>query len=156
MGTATGTVIAGFKNEYRWASNFGPARLTIHSVEYPTAEHAYQAQKILDREARLRIAALESPGEAKRYGRHVELRPDWEHVKKIIMLQVVLAKFAQNEDLGRLLTATEDAMLIEANSWHDNFWGSCLCRRCGNGDLNYGLNYLGRILMMVRDIVRVD
>lgn len=156
MGTRTGTVIARFTNEYRWASNFGPCTVVIHGTEYRSGEAAYQAQKSTDPDVWRRIAAMESPAEAKRYGRRVKLRPDWEQVRKIVMLQVVLAKFAQNPDLARLLTGTEDAMLIEGNTWHDNFWGSCTCPRCGNGDLNYGLNYLGRILMMVRDIITVD
>jgi ribA/ribD-fused uncharacterized protein len=100
----------------------------------------------------LSIVQLVTPGEAKRYGRRIELRPDWEQVKKRVMLTVVLAKFTQNPDLARQLVATEDAYLEEGNHWHDNFWGACSC----DDHAGDGLNYLGRILMMVRDIVRVD
>lgn len=144
--------ITAFQGEYRFLSNFWLCEVTLGPIVFRSAEHAYQARKTLDRDAVLRIAALETPGEAKRAGRSVSLRPDWERTKKRAMLLIVLTKFTQNEDLAALLAATEDTYLEEGNTWHDNFWGAC---RCGShaGD---GLNYLGRILMMVRDIIRVD
>ena len=72
------------------------------------------------------------------------------------MLLVVLSKFVQHPELGELLVQTEDAGLVEGNTWHDNYWGACICPKCGAGDLYYGLNYLGRILMMTRDVIRAD
>jgi len=145
-----------FEGEFRFLSNFYPCSVTIGGIRYPSAEHAYQASKTLEFAIRNRIAALPSPGEAKRYGRRIELRPDWERAKKPVMLVVVLSKFTQNPLLGAQLADTadmEDPLLTEGNHWHDNYWGSCSCPRCA---LQPGLNYLGRVLMAVRDAVRCD
>ncbi|MGX8680786.1 MAG: NADAR family protein, partial [bacterium] len=80
---------------------------------------------------------------AKKKGRRVLLRDDWEQVKDRIMEEIVLAKFQQNPELKAQLLATGDAMLEEGNQWHDDYWGVDL--RTGRGQ-----NRLGRILMKVR------
>jgi ribA/ribD-fused uncharacterized protein len=144
--------ITQFTGEWRFLSNFGPGRVIVSSTEYPTREHAYQAHKSLDRAVRLEVASLATPGEAKRFGRRIALRPNWDRDRKRIMLAVVMAAFTQNQDLAGQLVATEDAYLEEGNHWHDNYWGACRCAAHA-GD---GLNYLGRILMMARDLIRVD
>lgn len=144
--------ITQFRGEWRFLSNFWPSPVTLGKITFPTAEHAYQASKTLDQGARLAIAGLDTPGQAKRAGQKLQLRPDWERAKKRVMLLVVLAKFMDSPDLIRRLVATEEAYLEEGNTWHDNFWGACGCEQ----HIGEGLNYLGRILMMVRDIVKVD
>ena len=53
---------------------------------------------------KVQFATLRS-NEAKRLGRHVQLRPNWENVKLPIMEDIVRAKFTQNEDLKELLLA---------------------------------------------------
>jgi hypothetical protein len=144
--------ITQFQGEWRFLSNFWLCPVPVGGIEYKSAEHAYQAHKTLDHRAREAMAALSTPRDAKRAGQVIDLRTDWERAKKAIMLQVVLVKFMKNADLARQLVATEDAYLEEGNTWHDNYWGSCGCPKC----IGTGLNYLGRILTMVRDIVRVD
>jgi ribA/ribD-fused uncharacterized protein len=84
---------------------------------------------------------LDTPGKAKRAGRNLQLRHDWEKVKYDVMLDIVFAKFYQHPELAAKLLATGDAELIEGNWWNDTTWGVC------NG---VGSNWLGRILMMVR------
>jgi ribA/ribD-fused uncharacterized protein len=144
--------ITEFRGEWRFLSNFWPCDVKLGEIVFPSAEHGYQARKSLMPEVQLSVAQLATPGDAKRYGRKIVLRPDWEQVKKRVMLLVVLSKFTQNPDLVARLAATEDAYLEEGNTWHDNYWGACRCDD-HTGD---GLNYLGRILMMARDIVRAD
>lgn len=95
----------------------------------------------------MKIAAAETPGRAKRMGRMVQLRGDWEQVKFNIMLDIVLAKFHQHKDLSEALLDTGDATLIEGNTWHDTTWGVC------NG---VGTNWLGKILMMVRAQLKLE
>ena len=43
--------------------------------------------------------------------------------------------------------ATGGAVLVEGNTWHDNYWGCCTCSRCAG---RRGRNNLGRLLMKLR------
>ena len=130
-----------FRGEYEFLSNFSPAEIEYEGILYPTTEHAFQAAKMLDPDARRACAALATPGQAKRWGRAVKLRPDWEHVKLDVMEAVLRLKFARPE-LTQKLLATSKATLIEGNTWGDKFWGVC------DG---VGENHLGLLLMKVRD-----
>jgi ribA/ribD-fused uncharacterized protein len=56
-------------------------------------------------------------------------------------------KFTQNPELRRRLLDTGDAVLVEGNTWHDNYWGTCTFRRCSK---TKGKNMLGKLLMQVR------
>jgi ribA/ribD-fused uncharacterized protein len=158
MGAAPVVVegITRFSGPYAFLSNFHPSPLSIppETITYPTAEHAFQAFKTLNTAERRRIAGLPTPGAAKGAGRHVDLREDWERLKKQVMLRVVLAKFARNPDLAEQLCATGKAPLLEGNDWHDNYWGDCRCGRPSCGHL--GGNYLGQILMAARLVLRAD
>jgi hypothetical protein len=144
-----------FQGQFRWLSNFGEGSVHLDGIWYPTAEHAYQASKSELVEFKHVVAALASPGAAKRAGRQlVDIRPDWEQVKKRVMVLVVLAKFIQNPELARrLVVETGGHQLVEGNHWHDNFWGNCVCDRCSEVP---GANWLGRILEFVRDVVAPD
>lgn len=138
------TVIDRFHGEYRFLSNFYPVEVTFGGNVYPSVEHAYQAAKTLDEEDRQKIAKLKTAGEAKRYGRKVKMRPDWDHVKLNIMKELLQQKFDRDEnpDLWKLLSLTGKAKLVEGNDWHDTYWGVC------DG---IGANHLGRLLMEIRD-----
>lgn len=130
-----------FTGQYRFLSNFYPSPIMYEGIQYPTVEHAYQAQKTSDPALRAAIAALPTPGQAKRKGRRLRLRDDWEQVKVSIMLELCRLKF-QDPDLKRLLDSTKGRRLLEGNSWGDTFWGVV----DGKGN-----NFLGNILMMIRD-----
>lgn len=139
-------LIMRFSGAYRFLSNFYPAPVLWDGIWYPTTEHAFNAGKSLSVEDRIRIAAAPSPAEAKRLGRGVRLRPDWDDVVRYdVMAEVLELKF-RDEYLRAQLLATGDAELIEGNDWHDTHWGVCECRRhSGVGD-----NHLGRLLMELR------
>jgi ribA/ribD-fused uncharacterized protein len=145
--------IGSFRGYYRFLSNFWIER------NGKSVEHYFQAAKVTDPEAYALIMAAETPGEAKRLasrqgmeelsrklGRQIVLRPDWEDVCDEVMLTALRRKF-QDPELRVKLLATDDAELIEANTWHDCKWGVCSCSRCGG----VGENRLGRLLMQVRD-----
>ena len=133
--------IAEFSGEHRFLSNFYPSQIELDGKVYGTAEHAYQAYKTLDENGRWWIRQLQTPGQAKRAGRHVTIRADWEDIKVEVMRRVVRAKFDQNPRYAEWLLATGSAQLIEGNTWGDRFWGMCE---------DTGLNWLGRILMEIR------
>lgn len=135
-----------FDGEYAFLSNFYNASCIFEEKLYPTVEHAFQAAKSLDHAERDWIAAAGSPGLAKRLGRRINLRPDWEKVKFDVMEECLRSKFADSV-LKQKLLATSDEELVEGNYWHDNTWGNCSCERCKD---IVGRNMLGNILMKLR------
>ena len=142
------TRITLFSGAYNFLSNFAVAKVRWHRIDFPTAEHAYQASKVAELADKEMIAKLPTPGKAKRAGQKVALIPCWEEFKLPTMLAVVTAKFEQNPVLMDKLVRTGFAMLEEGNIFHDNFWGDCRCEQCK--DIK-GQNHLGKILMQVRD-----
>lgn len=141
-------MITEFDGKYAFLSNFYHSPFIFDGIEYPTNEHFFQAMKTLDQEERKQIAAAPTPGKAKRMGRHVQLRKDWEQVKKNVMRLGVGLKFKAHPNLAEKLIGTGDKYLIEGNSWHDNIWGSCFCDKCAAVP---GRNLLGQILMEERE-----
>lgn len=135
-----------FREEYEFLSNFYPAKLVFDGITYFNSESAYQAQKCLHPEERMRFAHLSSD-EAKRLGQSVERRPDWNQVKCRIMEEIVFEKFAQNPVLAQALLDTGSKPLKEGNYWGDLYWGVDL--KTGEGE-----NHLGKILMRLREHFR--
>lgn len=95
------------------------------------------------------ILSSSTPGIAKRKGKEIKIRVDWEKVKRKVMLIVVYRKFNSCGILMEKLLNTYPHDLIEGNYWHDNYWGDCRCTKCKNIK---GQNNLGKILMLVRKI----
>lgn len=133
-----------FRWEYRFLSNFYPESFIFKGSTYMTAEHAYQTAKAVDPLDAQWVKAARTPGKAKRRGRKVKIWYDWDKRKQGVMLEIVRAKF-KNEELSRLLLATGNEGLMEGNDWSDVFWGVC----GGKGE-----NHLGKILMQVRKELR--
>lgn len=139
-------VINEFIGEYAWLSNFYPSIIKYEGVIYETAEAAFQAQKCVDADEKALFIGL-APSKAKKLGKKVLLRPDWETVKDIIMYKLLWIKFTANLELKDKLLATGDTLLIEGNHWHDKYWGVCPFNGEPGED---GLNRLGELLMRVR------
>ena len=138
-------VIYSFNGDYRWLSNFYPAKIVTYNqkweeVIYPSAEHAYQAAKSSDPEYKESILTM-TAGQAKRAGAKVELRDYWEEKKENIMYIICKKKFSDNPTLKQRLIRTGDALLIEGNTRGDRYWGVCE---------GVGQNKLGEILMSIR------
>lgn len=128
-----------FMGENAFLSNFHPTFVKYEGVVYPNSECAFQAAKSLDINERLKFVNL-TGGQAKRLGRKISLRSDWETVKLDIMKEILREKF-KNPNLANKLIATNNQMLEEGNTWGDSYWGTC------NG---VGKNHLGKILMEIR------
>ena len=131
------------EDRYLFLSNFFPAVIYYGGLVYKNNEAAFQAQKCLTEEEKVLFTEL-GPGKSKGMGRRVQLRPDWEEVKVVIMEEIVRAKYTQHPELARKLIATGDRIIIEGNQWGDTFWG--VDSRTGEGE-----NHLGKILMKIRD-----
>ena len=135
-----------FDGHWAFLSNFYWNEIEFEGITYPTNEHFFQAMKTLDINERHAIANCLTPGRAKRMGRRVALRPDWEDVKEAVMLEGLCLKFA-DEQLADWLLETGDEELVEGNWWEDTTWGVC------NG---VGENKLGKLLMKVRDMIKEE
>ncbi len=131
-----------FKGKYFFLSNFSPIPVTLEGITYPTSEHAYQAYKTEDLEERRKMAKLISPAKAKRHGKRLKLREDWNSIKLKIMENIIRQKFLQNQDYLKKLLETGNAELIEGNTWGDTYWG--LYKGMGE-------NHLGKILIKIRE-----
>lgn len=136
--------ILSFSREHQFLSNFYPSSILYEGLVYPTSEHAYQAAKSDNPNNKLTISNLGTPGKAKRFGKKVELRPDWDDVKLDEMKKILRIKFA-NVLLAHKLIGTGEEELIEGNLWGDTFWGICRGR---------GENNLGKILMEIRGEIK--
>lgn len=133
-------VIDLFTGDYSFLSNFHPSPVEFKGDVYKTVEHAYQAAKTEHPEEREQIRNAFSPGAAKRLGKRVHLRPDWENIKVGVMKSLLEQKF-EDPVLAQQLIDTDPHELVEGNSWGDTFWGVC------DG---VGENVLGVLLMEVR------
>ena len=136
--------ITSFHGPHAFLSNFAASPVVLDGETYPTVEHAFQAAKTFDPEQRQMIRDANTPATAKRLGRRVTLRPDWEQVKFDIMRGLLQQKFA-DPDLRQALLDTGEAELIEGNTWNDRTWGKVL--RQGKW---VGKNWLGELLMAIR------
>jgi hypothetical protein len=144
----TKNVIDRFTKEsgHEYLSNFYPSTVRFEGNLYPTVEHAYQASKTTDLKLREIIRKAPGPMEAKKLGRCLQLREDWENVRIDIMQCLIKEKFS-NPFLRGLLLKTESSDLVMVNMWNDRFWGVCR----GTGE-----NWLGKILMETREELKKD
>lgn len=149
-------MINNFSGIHAFLSNFFdiPQNIEIEGMFYPNVENAFHAMKSLDYAERFLFTSRDpgeeprelTPGQAKRAGKKLILRPDWEEVKFEVMEQCLRKKFSL-EPFNKLLADTGEEYLLEGNIHHDNIWGSCLCPYCIDVK---GQNHLGRLLMKIR------
>jgi ribA/ribD-fused uncharacterized protein len=132
-----------------WFSNMKPldAPFIHDGIEYHTSENFYQAMKVMDRDIRKEIAAM-NPFDAKKCFREdprkFVIRDDWcASLKLKVMEQILDFKFAPGTTWHDKLLATQDDDIVEYNNWGDVFWGVDVIK-------NRGSNHLGKILMKIR------
>lgn len=132
-------------------SNLFRRAITFEDVEYPTAEHAYQAGKARKEAVRDWILSAPSPSlvAMAAHGLYTwDIAPNWSKTKFSRMKGVLLAKYSQHDDLKQLLLGTGNARLVESatvDNAVNRLWGEV------NG---VGKNMLGTLLMEVREEIR--
>lgn len=129
-----------FTGKNSFLSNFYLCKVEYEGLIFPSVEHAFQAAKTLDIDERKKFQLMSDPVDAKHYGRHLNLRSDWESVKDTIMYECLKSKFS-NPELSKMLLDTKSVYLEEGNNHRDMYWGTV------NG---IGSNKLGQLLMKVR------
>lgn len=149
-----------FEGRYSFLSNFYHCEIYYQGIVYPSVEHYYVALKCNNDQMidgvyytrgdfRELISKIKTAGKAKKMGRTLSLRKDWEDVKLKVMEYGLRQKY-NHPELKEQLLSTGDNELVEGNWWHDNVFGSCTCARCGNK----GANHLGRLLMTIREEIK--
>lgn len=138
--------IYGFFGPFRFLSNFHVVQIPYKGLVYPSTEAAYMSGKTDNLLTKTALANSKTPSDAKRIGRALELREDWNDIRIQVMEEVNLIKYTQDtlesKQLREMLLVTNPCTLVEANWWNDTFWGEC------NG---VGENNLGKTLMRIRD-----
>ena len=160
-----GASVVCFYHEYEengCFSNWYPSSFEYAGRHYNCVEQYMMYQKVLmfhQYDLAEKILASNNPSEIKRLGRtrFPEFNSDvWDRTSYAIVKRGVRAKFEQNKDILQVLLNTQDNILAEC---------SLMDKKCGigvaidNPDCNEpskwnGKNYLGRILMEVRDELR--
>jgi ribA/ribD-fused uncharacterized protein len=143
-------------NEYDdnfYLSNFykAPLKDTVYGeqITFRTSENYFQAMKFLhDKGKFMQIALAKTPMEAAKLGRSFSnMDPNWDEKRNSIMYTVLMLKFQYNPILMEKLLATGEEELVE-DSPKDWYWGW--------GADHTGENMLGKILMEVRDQLRMS
>lgn len=143
---STSDRITCFDGEFDFLSNFYMEDVWFEGMTFPSNEHAYQAAKTTDMDLRRKIRALKFPGQAKRAGQKLQMRPGWDGMKVQVMRLLLQEKFLR-PDMREKLLATGDAYIEEGNNWNDTFWGVCRGK---------GQNHLGKLIMEVRTNIREE
>ena len=140
-------MITSFRDNYEFLSNFYPCKITIAGYTFPSVENAYQAMKCANPNDYSQFVNI-GPAEAKKLGRKIQIRNDWEQIKYNVMKQLLDLKF-QDKVLLRMLLDTAPESIVEGNYWHDNYWGICQCDKCKDKIKH---NHLGELLQRKRNL----
>lgn len=139
-------MIKEFKNQYFFLSNFYEYPIYYNKLVFCNAEAAFQAQKAMNEKDQYKFINLNA-SQARKLGKTVQLRKDWEEIKDNVMYEIVKRKFTINKELQQKLLETKEEELIEGNWWHDTYWGV-------DSKTGIGQNKLGKILTKVREEVK--
>lgn len=144
-------MITQFRDEYRFLSNFYLIDIEYKGRIFPSTEHAYMSEKSNDITWKEYCANKNiSPSDVKKNSKLIRLIDGWDEIKLSVMEDVLRIKF-KDENLKKLLLDTGNQNIQEGNTWKDRFWGVDL-----NVNPNFGENHLGRLIMKIRDEIRMN
>lgn len=130
--------------------------LQVNKVKILTSEALYQACRFPHLpDVQKEIIGQHSPMIAKIKTKpyRQNSREDWEDVRYKIMRWCLRVKLAQHyESFGELLLSTNDKPIVEL-SRKDDYWGA---KSQVNNDVLVGENVLGRLLMELREKLKMD
>ena len=149
--------------EYGCFSNWYQAEFDYVGKHYANTEQYIMYQKaamFMDFEIMEAILETADPGKCKQLGRKVAgfNAGIWTKTSYVIAKRGIKAKFAQNEDILKILLDTGNEILAEC-SLNDTKWGIGIDINDPNRlncSMWKGENLLGRILMEVREELRLD
>jgi ribA/ribD-fused uncharacterized protein len=144
-------------------SNWYESYFEVNQTKYNCGEQFMMFKKAIhfgDYEIANEIMRETNPRKQKAWGREVRGfdQEEWNKVSKELVYEGLYAKFTQNEDLKEILLSTGDREIVEA-AWYDTVWGVGL-REDDPLILDKsnwkGMNYLGIVLMRVRDAINAE
>lgn len=129
-------------NRFHDLAPFAALEVEIDGVVYKTAEHAYQALRVIP-EVRERIVSAKSPLEAWREGQSCKQNGQLleGYDKDELMEKIFRAKLNQHPDLVIVLKASRDRQLLKVTP-DDSYWGT--------GVDGTGQNKMGKLWMKLR------
>lgn len=153
-------MIKEFKDEYGFLSNsfYREQKSLVQYVDpdtgdiedayevFPTVEHAFLANKTLNRQAQLDIISSIELEDVRKISSEASVRDNWAMNRDKVMIRLLEDKFEQNLDLKILLLSTIDIELQNGNS-NDVYYGIA---EDGKGDNMLGI-YLSRIRENIYD-----
>ena len=131
------------ENRWHYLSPFSAHEVELDGVIYKTAEHAYQALRMVS-SVHKRITDTRSPLDAWREAQvcKEEGKLDTSVDKDTLMEKIFSAKLAQHTDIKEVLLESSDAVLLKV--WPtDYYWGT--------GADGSGENRMGKLWMKLRD-----
>ena len=133
-----------FRIEYWVLSNMYPCSIWYEGALdgkyiFRSVETIFQMMKCDDDNEKKGFELLNG-FEAKKRGRRVKLRDDWNEIKLDVMRDILEVKFSIPDLRNKLIRVNDE--IVEDNNWGDRYWGRC------NG---IGKNMLGKLLMEIRD-----
>jgi ribA/ribD-fused uncharacterized protein len=132
------------ENRFHYLSPFSAHRITVWGEVFPTAEHAYQASRILPGPERDAIKYASSPMDAWREGQKYKDHPELavpNFKKAAIMEEIFRAKLQQHPDIALILMESGERELLKV--WDtDYYWGT--------GKDGSGQNVMGKLWMTLR------
>ena len=132
---------------FHYLSPFSAHRIELWGEVFQTAEHAYQASRIVPGPERDTIKNAPSPMDAWREGQKYKNSPELavpNFDKAAVMEEIFRAKLAQHQDIADILRLSGTRGLHKV--WDDAYWGT--------GKDGSGQNVMGKIWMKLRDELR--
>ena len=135
--------------------NFAPTPITLDQVVFKSSEQLFQLMKFRNKDAVLAVYQANKPKMTAKHWEKICRREDWGKMIVDAMKFCLSQKYEQSEDFRNELNRSMGKFIIEdQTSFHKktpDTWGVKL-----QGDNYIGPNLLGRLLMELRDIGRLD
>ncbi len=138
-----------FRDQFHFLSNFYSVPIETKWGVFSSAEHLYQACKFTDVKERERVRRHPGKGLKSFCRTLTSFDPKFNDKRLTYMKEIIHRKFDQNPWLQYKLASVE-GIIVEENTWHDNYWGDCICTKRKQCNFAKGQNHLGVLLMQER------